>query len=194
MQLSRESGVNPVKYASLFAVFALVLLGAFGRTKADIANGNEVPQMTGHEPASSAGPTQAAPQHTPAKTKISVKSSEARPYDQTTRPALAEIRLDETFSGDIDGESTVRALEVRHDNRSASLISMQRVRGKLGGREGTFVLQGTETVENGKIKATWSVVPGSGTAALSGLRGDCGFEGDFGKGSTGTLNYWFEPI
>jgi hypothetical protein len=42
---------------------------------------------------------------------------------------------------------------------------VQRFRGKLGGRQGTFVLQGSEIVENGKIKATWFVVPGSGTGA-----------------------------
>ena len=44
----------------------------------------------------------------------------------------------------------------------------------------------------GKITATWFVVPQSGTDELSGLRGDGGFEGDFGKGSVGTLAYWFE--
>jgi hypothetical protein len=52
--------------------------------------------------------------------------------------------------------------------------------------------QGSEIVENGKIKATWFVVPGSGTDDLSGLRGEGGFEGDFGKGSDATLDYWFE--
>jgi len=102
------------------------------------------------------------------------------------------IRLDETFTGDIDGESTVRALEVLRDDHSASLVSLQRFRGKLGGRQGTFVLQGSEVVQNGKIKATWFVVPGSGTGDLSGLRGEGGFEGDFGKGSDGWLDYWFE--
>jgi hypothetical protein len=64
--------------------------------------------------------------------------------------------------------------------------------GKLGGRQGSFVLQGSEIVENGKIKAKWFVVPGSGTGDLSGLRGEGGFEGEFGKGSEGTLDYWFE--
>ena len=103
-----------------------------------------------------------------------------------------EIRLNETFSGDIDGESPVRALQVLRDDRSASLVSVQRFRGKVGGRQGTFVLQGSEVVENGKIKATWFVVPGSGTGDLSGLRGEGGFEGQFGKGSDGMLNYWFE--
>jgi Protein of unknown function (DUF3224) len=114
------------------------------------------------------------------------------PYDQTASLALIEMRLSETFTGDIDGESPVRALQVLRDDQSACLVSMQRVRGKLGGRQGSFVLQGSEVVESGKIKATWFVVPGSGTGDLSGLRGEGGFEGHFGKGSDGTLDYWFE--
>jgi hypothetical protein len=127
-----------------------------------------------------------------AETKISVQNSEAKPYDQTAKPMLMEINLTEIFSGDIDGESSVRALQVRSDDHSARMVSMQRFRGNVGGREGTFVLQGTETVENGKIKATWFVVPGSGTGDLSGLRGEGGFQGIFGKGSNGSLDYWFE--
>jgi Protein of unknown function (DUF3224) len=103
-----------------------------------------------------------------------------------------EIRLSETFTGDIDGESPARALQLLRDHLSASLVSMQRFRGTLSGRKGTFVLQGSEIVEDGKIKATWFVVPGSGTGDLSGLRGEGGFEGDFGKGSDGVLDYWFE--
>ncbi len=127
-----------------------------------------------------------------AKAKITVQSSQAKPYDQTRGPALTEIRLNETFTGDIDGESSVRALQVLRDNHSASLVSMQRFRGKLGGRDGTFVLQGSEIVENGIIKATWFVVPESGTDGLSGLRGEGGFEGHFGRASDATLDYWFE--
>jgi Protein of unknown function (DUF3224) len=127
-----------------------------------------------------------------AKTKITVRTSEVEPYDQTASPALVEVRLTETFSGDIEGESPVRALQVLRDDKSTCLVSMQRFRGRLGGRHGTFVLQGSEIVENGKVKATWSVVPGSGTGGLSGLRGEGGFEGEFGRGSDGTLDYWFE--
>ena len=137
------------------------------------------------------GQSQACPRAR-AKAKITVRSSEVEPYDQTASPALVEVRLIETFAGDIEGESPVRALQVLRDDKSACLVSMQRFRGRLGGRQGTFVLQGSEIVENGKIKATWSVVPGSGTGGLSGLRGEGGFEGDFGKGSHGMLDYWFE--
>jgi len=84
-----------------------------------------------------------------------VRSSEAKPYHQTASPELMELRLSETFSGNIDG-------------------------------------QGSEIVANGSITSTWFVVPGSGTGELSGLRGEGGFKGDFGKGSEGTLDYWFE--
>jgi hypothetical protein len=72
------------------------------------------------------------------------------------------------------------------------MISLQRVCGRLAGRRGTFVLQGAETVQGGTIKATWLVQPGSGTAELAGLRGEGGFEGRFGEGSHGWLEYWFE--
>lgn len=129
---------------------------------------------------------------THATAKITVHNSEAKPYDKSSGPPLMEVRLSETFTGDIEGESTVRALQVRGDNDSANLVSMQRFSGKLGGRQGTFVLQGSETVEKGKIKAAWLVVPGSGTGDLSGLRGEGGFEGQFGKRSEGTLDYWFQ--
>ena len=127
-----------------------------------------------------------------AEAKITVRSSDAKPFDQSASPTLMEIHLNETFTGDIEGESPVRALQVLRDDRSASLVSVQRFSGKLRGRQGTFVLQGQETVEQGKIKATWFVVPGSGTGDLSSLRGEGAFEGDFGKGSHGTLDYWFE--
>ncbi len=113
--------------------------------------------------------------------KIAVLSSQAEPYDKTAGPALMEVHLSETFVGDIEGYSPVRALQILRDDKSASLVSMQRFHGKLGGRQGTFVLQGSEIVENGNITARWFVVPGSGTDELSGLRGEGGFEGGFGK-------------
>src|SRR5215470_8122697 len=64
-----------------------------------------------------------------AEAQIIVRSSQAKPYDESARPALVRIRLSETFSGDIDGESEVEALQVRWDGKSASMISVQRFRG-----------------------------------------------------------------
>jgi len=117
------------------------------------------------------GQSQAEPRtRARAEAKITVQSSEAKPFDQTVSPASMEIRLSETFTGDIDGESSVRALQVLRDDQSACLVSMQRFRGKLRGRQGTFVLQGSEIVENGKIKATWFVVPIDGDQVQQEMR------------------------
>jgi len=147
-----------------------------------------MPGIVGDHLSSNAEP----PARKRARAKITVQRAEADAFDQSESPALVELHLSETFAGDIDGVSPVRALQVLRDDKTASLVSVQRFRGKLGGRQGTFVLQGSEIVENGKINATWFVVPGSGTGELTGLRGEGGFEGQFGKGSEGTLDYWFE--
>lgn len=138
------------------------------------------------------GESPSEPHRVRAVARITVQSSEAIPYDQTDNPELMEIRISETFAGDIVGTSTVRALQAKGKNQSASLVSLQRFRGALAGRRGSFVLQGSESIEDGKLRATWFVVPGSGTDELRGLRGEGGFEGEFGKGSEGTLDYWFD--
>jgi hypothetical protein len=127
-----------------------------------------------------------------AEARITVEHTEATPYDDRGNQALVEIALQETFAGGIDGQSTVRALQFKGADGMARMVSMQRFCGKLDGREGTFVLQGSESIQGGRITATWFVLPGSATGELSGLRGEGGFEGDFGKGSSGFLDYWFE--
>src|SRR6059058_2081238 len=166
------------------AIITIICLGTWQAVSAQ--SGKDSQQMNDDGSIHAVGESQTEPRtRARAKAKITVQSSEAKPYDQTASPALMEIHLSETFTGDIDGESPVRALQALREDKSACLVSMQRFRGNLGGRQGTFVLQGSEIVENGKIKATWFVVPGSATGDLSGLRGEGGFEGNFGKGSDG---------
>ena len=176
------------------ATLTIISLGFWHAASAQSEKGNGMkPQTNSYESTNGMATTQTnAPARTRAKAKITVQSSEGKPYDQTAGLALIELHLNETFTGDLDGQSPVRALEVLRNDKSASLVSLQRFNGKLAGRQGTFVLQGQEIVQGGKIKARWFVVPGSGTGELSGLRGEGGFEGEFGKGSEGTLDYWFE--
>src|ERR1051325_9191445 len=62
--------------------------------------------------------------HKHATAKITVQNSQAKPYDQTS-PALMELHLSETFTGDIEVESPVRALQDQRGEKSASQVSMQ---------------------------------------------------------------------
>jgi len=65
--------------------------------------------------------------------------------------------------------------------------------GKLGSRDGSFVLQQSGMFEDGTILADWLVVPGSATGELSGLRGQGGYDWDgvHGKPTPYTLDYDF---
>jgi len=121
-----------------------------------------------------------------------VNHRESDRYDELGGIALVELRLRETFAGEMDGESDVRALQVVRSDRSVNQVSLQTFRGSLHGRRGSFLLQGSGTVNDGKISARWTVVPASGEGELSCLRGEGGFEGEFGRGSAATLEYWFD--
>lgn len=86
--------------------------------------------------------------------KIAVQDSDAKPYDQASNPTLIEVSLRETFTGDMDGTSTVRALQIRYDDGSAKMVCVQRFCGKLGDRQGTFVLPPKGEIRVGRLHST----------------------------------------
>jgi len=94
----------------------------------------------------------------------------------------------ESFSGDIEGDGVVEFLQAGRADGSASFVGIERVTGRLAGREGTFLLQDAGTVEGSIVSGDWFVVPGSGT----GLRGEGGFRANLGESAQVHLYYWFE--
>jgi hypothetical protein len=122
-----------------------------------------------------------------------VKTFEPVTYDEAKEgPKLTEVHLTETFTGDIQAESSARSLQAQSADGSASYCGVQRVVGTLDGRRGSFVLQHQGTLQAKQMKTTWFVVPGSGTGDLRGLRGEGGFEAELGRHGAWTLDYWFE--
>ena len=124
---------------------------------------------------------------------VTVRSHETQSFAGGA-PELAVLSIEEEFSGEFDGRSTVRAIQLKRLDGAIMQRSLQRVWGSIGGRTGTYVLEGESQVLNGKIEATWSVVAGSGTEQLASLRGEGRFAGEFGKGSTAWLDYWFDEV
>jgi Protein of unknown function (DUF3224) len=98
----------------------------------------------------------------------------------------------EAFHGDIEGEGSARFLQAARADGSASFVGIERVSGRIGGREGTFLLQDAGTLEGNTVSGEWFVIPGSGTGELVGLRGEGGFTAALGEGAEITLDYWFE--
>jgi uncharacterized protein DUF3224 len=107
-------------------------------------------------------------------------------------PALLEVQLTETFTGDIQGEGIGRVIQAARKDGSATFSGLERVRGSMAGRTGTFLLQVTGTVARKEMHAQWFIVPGSGTGTLTGLRGDGGFTAQLGQHGSIWLDYFFE--
>jgi hypothetical protein len=130
---------------------------------------------------------------TQATGRIDVQTYEPQPCEEVDEgPNLVEIRVSETFSGDIVGEGVVRFLQAVRKDGSASFVGIERVTGSIQGRTGSFLLQDAGTLEGNEVKGDWFVVPGSGTEELRGLRGEGGFTADVGQHASISLDYWFE--
>jgi len=110
---------------------------------------------------------------TRATATFEVKTWDEKPYAELDGEAkLTRASVTKSFQGDIQGESTPEYLMFYREDGSASFVGLERVVGRIGGRSGSFVLQHSGTDEGGTVKATYFVVPGSGT---DDLRGEGGF-------------------
>ncbi|HUO48649.1 MAG TPA: DUF3224 domain-containing protein [Acidimicrobiales bacterium] len=94
------------------------------------------------------------------------------PYCEDGPAAYARARIAKTFTGDIEGASTVEMLSVRVDGQGAGYVALERVVGSVEGRQGSFALLHVGTMEGDAVWARWPVVPGSGTGELAGISGE----------------------
>ena len=108
-----------------------------------------------------------------ANARFAIKSWDEKPYSEgQDLPKLTRARVMKTFTGDIEGEGQVEYLMMYRSDGSAAFVGLERVVGRIGGKTGTFVLQRIGVFETGQAKETYSIVPGSATGELQGLRGD----------------------
>ncbi len=110
-----------------------------------------------------------------------VKSWDEKPYSEIDgKPKLIHADVVYAYHGDLEGEGTIAYLLCYSNNNIAYFIGYDQVTGRLGDRRGSFVLQHVGAYEGGAVKDTLTVVPGSATGELSGLRGSgrCGGDGE----------------
>ena len=104
-------------------------------------------------------------------------------------PKLTRAAVTKTFTGDIEGEGQVEYLMMYRSDGSATFVGLERVVGRIAGKAGSFVLQRVGVFEDGLAKESYSVVPGSGTGELLGLRGEGTSSVGHGSEHPMTLNY-----
>jgi hypothetical protein len=113
-----------------------------------------------------------------------VKLNPLDAYAKTEDASLARMSIDKQFSGDLDAVSKGEMLSAGTNTKgSAGYVAIEYVRGTLGGRKGSFILQHSATMNRGTPQLSITVVPDSGTHELTGLAGTMSIEIAQGKHS-----------
>lgn len=100
------------------------------------------------------------------------------PFDVKMTPASApdavvgRFTLDKKYHGDLEASALGEMLAAMTATKgSAGYVAIEKVTGTLAGRNGSFVLQHSGTMNRGAPTLSISVVPDSGTGELAGLTG-----------------------
>jgi|SRR3954447_4044698 hypothetical protein len=110
---------------------------------------------------------------TTANARFAIKSWDEKPYSEGQGlPKMTRASVSKTFTGDLEGEGQVEYLMMYRSDGTAAFVGLERIVGRLGGKAGSFVLQRTGVFEGGEAKESYTVVPGSGSGELGGLRGN----------------------
>ena len=101
-----------------------------------------------------------------------VKLNALEQYNKNEGANLGRMSIDKELHGDLEATSKGEMLTAMGTVQgSAGYVAIERVTGKLRGRDGSFVLQHSSTMTRGKPAQSISVVPDSGTGDLAGLEG-----------------------
>jgi uncharacterized protein DUF3224 len=105
--------------------------------------------------------------------EFEVKLSPQKPDNKEAEEAkLGRMSISKQFHGGLEATSQGEMLSVMSEVKgSAGYVAMERVRGTLDGRSGTFVFQHSGIMTRGVPELSVKVVPDSGTGELLGLAG-----------------------
>lgn len=123
---------------------------------------------------------------------IESKTWDFQPWDEIEGAKLSRMTATDLFHGDIEGEAKGEFTALVREDGSSSFAGLYVVRGRIGRRQGSFVLQATgSSGTDGTSRGGWSVIEGSATEDLLGLQGAGGFTYQAGQKSSLTLDYDF---
>lgn len=147
---------RPVAGAAVLTIAVSMIAAACATGTADSPEGEETPEMT--------------EQRATGVFEVEMTPETSEADDHGNR--LGRMALAKSFSGDLEGTGAGTMLAARtEDPRSAGYVAMERVDGSLDGRRGSFILQHSGTMEGDEQALAITVVPGTGTGELRGIRG-----------------------
>lgn len=97
---------------------------------------------------------------------------EVKPLPNPPAEGLNRFSIDKQLHGDLEATTKGEMLAGGNPREGTAVyVAMEMVTGTLQGKQGSFALQHTATMDASGPKMTVTVVPGSGTDALKGIAG-----------------------
>lgn len=84
---------------------------------------------------------------------------------------MTRTRVTGTYEGDLEGKGSSESVMWYLRDGTATYVGLERIRGRIGDRSGTFVIRSSGTYDGREARSSLEVAPGSGTAELEGLAG-----------------------
>jgi hypothetical protein len=112
-------------------------------------------------------------------TSFEIASWDESPFDEGDGLGkLTRASVGRTYTGDIDGESVTEWAMAYRLDETATFVGIERIRGRIAGRDGSLVLQHVGEFRDGAARARLTVVTDSGSGELAGVSGDGEFVAD----------------
>jgi hypothetical protein len=102
---------------------------------------------------------------------------------------LTRASVAQDLSGDLEGEGSAEWLMCYRPDKTATFVGLQRLTGRLGDRDGSFVVESHGTYDGELARGRWTIVPGSGTDELRDIQGEGTWEAPHGPEATFELDY-----
>lgn len=103
---------------------------------------------------------------------------------------VGRMAIDKTYHGDLEGKGLGQMLAGMGEvKESGAYVAIERVRGTLHGKAGTFAVHHLGIMTRGVQRLAIAVIPDSGTEALTGITGTMTIEI-----SGGTHSYTFDYV
>lgn len=127
-----------------------------------------------------------------AQSKLRIKQcAEALIGQSEGGPELIRRTFILDYEGELQGQGVLEELMVRFTEKRASMTGLMRFTGSVGMYQGSCVLRHTGKWINGRVTASQTVVPGSATGSLKGLRGEMQLASGLADGSSSVFRYRF---
>ncbi len=90
-------------------------------------------------------------------------------FDHLT--GLTRSKVNHRYAGDIEAEARFECLTFAANTGAANFVGLEHISGRIGNRNGGFILQHVGSIKSGKTESMLHVLSGSGTGDLVGIKG-----------------------